>query len=221
MNLNLLFTALALLFFSVTTQAYVNKNDADQKYPTQAALEFQLVATPAASSTTATLTATNNPSTSAALVVTAGITNPDVPRNLTVTTGGSTADCAAGNVTVTGTNYFGKSITENLAISDQQNGTTTGNKAFKTVKSISLPAEQTTHGCTFAVGRGVKLGLKRCMDQAGYLAWAAVDGAFEGTRPTVAVDATHIESNTAQTNTAPNGSKDTAFFFVQNFRCLP
>jgi hypothetical protein len=35
----------------------------------------------------------------------------------------------------------------------------------------------------------------------------SVNGAYEGTRPTVTTSSSAIESNTITTNTAPNGSK--------------
>ena len=177
--------------------------------------------TPALGSGITVLSATNNPSTSVAKVVTTGITNPDVPRNIVVTTGGSTADCAAGNVIVTGTNIFGKTITESLAITSTQNGATTGASAFKMVKSLSLPAEQTTHGCTFAFSCGTKLGLNRCLAYAGDFGHATFGGVKETTAPTVVADATHVESNTAALNSAMDGAHSVRLLFYQNWRCLP
>ncbi|MFX8824862.1 hypothetical protein ABTM64_20130, partial [Acinetobacter baumannii] len=47
----------------------------------------------------------------ATTLVTAGITQPDVPRNLTVTGNASTV---AGNVVITGTNQAGETITETI-----------------------------------------------------------------------------------------------------------
>lgn len=214
-----------VLFFVLTALtlpafAGVHRMDQDIKLPSQQVIEMQTISAPALGTSTAVHAAVNNPSTSAALVVTTGITNPDVPRNITVTTGGTTGDCAAGNVVITGTDIFSKALTENLAITNAQNGTTTGAKAFKTVTSISLPAEQSTHSCTFAIGRGSKLGLKRCMDQAGAFFHAALAGVKETTAPTVAASASSISGNTASLNSALNGS-DVTLFFVQNFRCFP
>lgn len=183
--------------------------------------ELQIITTPVLASTNAVLTATGNTSTSATKTVTTGITNPDVPRNITVTTGGSTGDCAAGNVVITGKDFFGHTLTENLAITNAQSGTTTGNKAFKSVSSIVLPAEQISALCTFAVGYGSKLGLNRCMDQAGYVIFASLDGVYETTRPTVAASASTLASNTVTLNGTLNGSKDVGVLFLQNYRCLP
>lgn len=92
----------------------------------------------------------------AAQAITTGITNPAVPRNIRV----------AGNVAginnvvkITGTNYAGEVITENIT----PNGTDAvdGNLAFKTVTKIDLPIQdhtpakqtetiQVTHGCSTA-----------------------------------------------------------------------
>lgn len=187
-----------------------------QVYP-----ELQVITTPAAAATTAVLTATNNASTSATKTVTSGITNPDVPRNLTVTTSGTTGDCAAGNVTITGKDALGHALTENLPIPNAFNGTQVGTKAFKSVSSIVLPAEQSTHSCSFAVGAGASLGLNRCLDQKGYLFQAAVNGTRESTFPTMYVNSSSVSGNMAVPNTTPDGTKDVAFMYFQNYRCLP
>lgn len=72
----------------------------------------------------------------AAQTITTGITNPDYPRVLAVD--GNVAGIA-GNVVIAGTNYADEAITETIAL----NGTTTvpGTKAFKTVTSITVPAQ--------------------------------------------------------------------------------
>lgn len=186
----------------------------------QAFPDLQVITAPAATSTTYVLAATGNTSTSATKTVSAGITSPDVPRNVTVTTGGTTADCAAGNVVVTGTDFFGKALTENLAITNAQNGTTTGAKAFRTVSSVTLPAEQGTAACTFALGIGSKLGLSRCLDQAGYVFQATLNGVREATFPTVANSASAVSGNTVTLSSSLNGN-DVAVMYFQNYRCTP
>lgn len=122
---------------------------------------------------------------------------PDVPRNLQIVASGT----ATGNVVITGTNIRGVVITETIAL----NGATPvlGLKAFATVTSIQLP---TVGATTINVGTGVKLGLDRMIPSDLVLA-TSVNGAYETTRPTVAHSTSAIESNTIQTNTAPNGSK--------------
>jgi len=75
----------------------------------------------------------------AAQTITTGITNPDYPRALAVD--GNVADIA-GNVVIAGTNYAGEAITDTIAL----DGTTSkpGTKAFKTVTSITVPAQTHT-----------------------------------------------------------------------------
>lgn len=71
--------------------------------------------------------------------ITAGITNPAVPRNIRIV---GNVDGITGKVKITGTNFAGKVITEEI----QANGTTAkdGNLAFKTVTKIELPVQNHT-----------------------------------------------------------------------------
>ena len=75
----------------------------------------------------------------AAQTITTGITNPDYPRALAVA---GNAAGIAGNVVIAGTNYAGEAITDTIAL----DGTTSkpGTKAFKTVTSITVPAQTHT-----------------------------------------------------------------------------
>jgi hypothetical protein len=93
-------------------------------------------ADPAAASSDAIKTITLG---AAAQTITTGITNPDYPRALAVA--GNAADIA-GNVVIAGTNYAGEAITDTIAL----DGTTSkpGTKAFKTVTSITVPAQTHT-----------------------------------------------------------------------------
>jgi hypothetical protein len=212
---------LTLLFtmFAVCANAYVVPTQRDIKPASQAMLEYQRVAVPVIANTTRVkaLTAT---SASVTTTITTFAAQPDVPRNLTVTTGGTTADCKAANVTISGTNFFGRSISETFAIADNQAGSTAGAKAFKTVTSVSIPAQDGA-GCTYSVGVGDALGLKRCMKQAGDVAWAVFNGAYESTRPTCLASASAVESNTCDINGTLDGAKNVDLYFVQNFACLP
>lgn len=74
--------------------------------------------------------------TAEAQTITDGITNPAVPRNLRIIGNVVGID---GKVKITGTNYAGKAITEEI----QANGTTAkdGSLAFKTVTKIELPIQ--------------------------------------------------------------------------------
>jgi hypothetical protein len=91
--------------------------------------------------------------------------------------------------------------------------------------SIALPAacEDSPYGATWSVGFGEKLGLKRCLGQAGHVVMSTVAGAFESTRPTIANDTANIEGNTADFNGTMDGSNDFEIFFFQNYAqsCFP
>lgn len=164
----------------------------------------------AAGSVTAVLAATNT--VAAGTTITSGITNPDVPRALQITTGGTTTDIAAGNVTITGTNVEGKTISETFAMSDNLNGTVTGSKAFKTVSSIQFPAADGT-AATISVGTQNVLGLNHCLSPGKTSIVVIQDTAIDGTDATVqaapsasTIDAEQVELNTVTPATAPNGS---------------
>lgn len=138
-------------------------------------------------------------------VVTTAITNPDVPRNVTATSGGTAADIKAVQVIVAGTNAEGAVITETLPIFTVNTATTvTGSKAFATVTSITIPAHDGT-GATTAVGLGAKVGLGERLSLDTVIA-AHLAGVREGTRPTVVVSSSAIESNTVTLNSALAGT---------------
>lgn len=165
---------------------------------------------PAAASTTKVHAAvTDNGSTQ---TIKTGITNPSVPRNITVTAGGTAADIKAIKVTVEGTNAFGETITEEIGpFTENEAGTVEGNKAFKTVTKITIPKHDGT-GATTAIGVGNKLGLPERLSRDTVLN-AYLAGAREGTRPTVAVSATKIESNTVKLNSNTNGEPVVVDFY--------
>ena len=145
---------------------------------------------------------------SGTLNVTTAITNPDVARNVTIK--GNHAD-SAGNVVITGTNIRDEAITETIAL----NGSTEvqGNKAFKTVTNINVPAKVGSTGTLARVGIGKKLGLDRKMRENAVILVTA-DGTYETTRPTVAYSSSAIESNTLSPNTDPDASKDFVAYFI-------
>ena len=138
-------------------------------------------------------------------VVTAGLTNPDVPRNITATAGGTAADIKAIQVTVTGTDERGRSISETLpAFTADSAGTVVGSKAFATVTSVTIPAHDGT-GATTAIGLGAKLGLGTLLAR-NTVRNAYLNGVKESAAPTVAVSSTALESNTVQLRSALNGN---------------
>lgn len=153
-------------------------------------------------------------SASVTTTVTSFTTQPDFPRNIVITPGGTTADVAAGDVIVTGTNIRDEVITETFTFTANQSSASTGSKAFKTITSVVFPV-QDGGSATFDIGSGVKLGLDRKMPAASVID-AYVDGVRETTAATVAFSATAIESNTVSTNTAPNASRDFIIAFISN-----
>lgn len=205
--------------FTLQAFAYVVPTYRDLKPATQAMLEYQRIATPVVANTTRLKSLTAS-SSSVTTTISTFSAQPDVPRNITITTGGTTNDCKAANVTVSGKNFYNANITEAIAITDNQAGTSSGLKAFKSVSSVSIPAQDGS-GCTYAVGVGDVLGLKSCMKQAGDVAWAVYDGAYETTRPTCVADADEVEKNTCDVNGTLNGSKNIDIYYVQNFACHP
>jgi len=157
---------------------------------------------PAVSSTTAIHAAVAD--NGAQQVVTTAITNPDVPRNITATSGGTAANITAVQVIVAGTDHAGIAITETLPAFTATSATTvSGSKAFKTVTSITIPANGT--GVTTAIGSGTKVGLSRRLSRDTVLN-AYLNGVREGTRPTVAFDATNMSGNTVILNSTLNGN---------------
>lgn len=212
-----------VLMVPTLLQAAVERRSLDLKLPTQAMIEHQTVSGPILGSTYVLKNADAGNTSTAAASITSFSAQPDVPRNIVITPGGTTADVAACTVVVAGTDFFGQSISEDFAFLANASTATTGSKAFKTVSSVTFPAncEDTPFGASWSVGTGSKLGLKRCMDDAGHFLHASLAGVKEATAPTVAVGSTTaVSGNTATLNSALNGS-DVDLFFMQNYSCTP
>lgn len=144
--------------------------------------------------------------------VTTFLAQPDFPRQITITPGGTTTDVAAGNITVTGTNIRGEAISEDVAIAANASSLVKTTKAFKTVTSVLFPA-QDGDAATFDIGVNDALGLDRCMSGNEVLL-ATLDGAYEGTRPTVTFNATDVSKNTIDPSTALNAALDLVVLYV-------
>lgn len=153
--------------------------------------------------------------TTAAQTITAGITQPDVPRALSVT---PTVNNTGGNpmsVVITGTNVEGKTITETFIIPVGSTTIVNGVKAFKSVTSVAIP--QQTSGLTITVGTQNKLGIKhRLFNQNTtvkvYSATAVNHNALTlQAAPTVVASEAEIERNTVSPATAPDG---TTFYII-------
>lgn len=197
----------------------------DMKLVTQQLIEKQTITNPAVAAADDVL-ATHAGNTSAAeVIVTSFVAQPDVTRNFSITPTGTTADVAACVVVVVGTDFHGQSITENFTFAENASTATVGVKAFKSVVSVTFPAacEDTPFGATWDMGYGEKLGLKRCLGNAGHVVFSTVAGAFEATRATIANDTANIEGNTADFNGTMDGANDFEIFFFQNFAqsCFP
>lgn len=132
--------------------------------------------------------------------VTAFAAQPDVPRNLTVT---GNAAAVAGDVVIVGTNAGGETITETIVAAGA--ATVVGNKAFKTITSITLPAYVSAGTERIRVGTGAKLGLPAKLSRNSVVA-AFLANVRETTAPTVAFSASALESNTITLNSALNGT---------------
>jgi len=118
--------------------------------------------------------------------------------------GGTTANVTAVQVIVAGTNVNDQPITETLpAFTAGQATAVAGSKAFKTVTSITLPANGTS--VTTAIGVGSKLGHRRAVGRNSVIA-AFLNGFRESTAPTVAFDSANVEANTITLNSALNGN---------------
>lgn len=189
--------------------------------------EYQFVgssaATPILTNATYIVASTATPHTTGLNVATFAH-QPDVARNLTVTPAGTTADVTACTVTITGTNLRGKSISETFAITGTQSSATTGSKAFKSVTNVAIPAAcetGTNNDTSWKVGVSTKLGLNRCLDQAGDFGHATFGGVKETTAPTIAVSSTGLESNTAILNSAMDGAHVVRLLYYPNYSCLP
>lgn len=147
---------------------------------------------------------------STAQVVTAGITQPDVPRALSLVVGGTAAGVQSSTVVITGTNVEGKVITENFNTTAGTTGTINGVKAFKSVTSVSIPAQVGT-SATFAVGTQNILGLNHRLFRNNttvkvYSATVHKGALTLQQPPTVVANESAVELNTVSPATVPGGT---------------
>lgn len=116
-------------------------------------LKSKTIGSPGAASATGVKAATALTS-GAQTGLTSGITSPSTPRNVTAK---GNASGITGNVVIHGTDEAGNTITETIALSGSTE--VAGNKVFKTVTSVDLPAETHAGTDTVSIGKGSKLGL--------------------------------------------------------------
>lgn len=213
---------LALMLFPTLSEAAPQRLFRDLKLPSQKMVEKQTITNPAAAGTADVLSANAGNTSAAAATVSTFVAQPDVPRSLVITPGGTTADVAACNVLVSGTNYHGVAMSESFAFGNNQSTAVSGSLAFKTVSSVLFPAncEDGGFAATWSVGYGEKLGVSHCMDAAGQIFFSTLNGAKEGTAPTMAVGATtSVAGVTADFNGTMNGANDFELFYMQNYAC--
>ena len=173
---------------------------------------FQVDATKATAASTNAIHAAVVSAASPSVVIT-GITNPSVPRNITATVGGTATDIKAVQVIIEGTNYNNEVISETLPVFTVDTvGPVMGNKAFKTITKITIPAHDGT-GATTSIGFGEKIGLPYKLSHNTVLA-TYLDNVKEGTAPTVATSITNLESNTIDLNSALNSKIVDAYLIV-------
>lgn len=216
------FILLALCLFTFDAQAAYKPYAQDPKWPSNKSIEYQLIENPAAASTGYYKIAQASSSTTETLV-TSFLHLVDVARNVTITSAGVATDLENCTITVSGKNMLGASITEDFSVTANTSVSATGSKAFKSLTSISIPAacQSGAAGATFSIGMGEKLGVSRCLDNAGDILFSLYNGAKEGTAPTMVIDNDEVEKNTADFNGTMDGSADFVLYFMQNYRCIP
>jgi len=141
------------------------------------------------------------PTAAIARVVTgATLTQPDDCRCLAV----KAPTTYSGVVTVTGTNIAGQIISETFTLSGTS--ATNGDKAFKTVTAVTVPANE-----QIQVGTTDKLGLPY---KANYIVPFAGfrDGSMDSSPPNVTSDPDKIELNTSDPYRTMNGTKAEIIF---------
>ncbi len=216
--------ALFVSFAALPAGAVVRPYYQDVKLPTQKVMEYQNIVAPIVATTNRILTTNAGPTSAAVKVISSFTAQPDVPRNLTITPTGTTGDVESCVIAVVGTDYLGRALTENFTFAADASTAQTGNKAFKTVTSITFPANCESGGfnASWIVGVGSKLGLKRCLNVAGDVFKVNFDGANE-TVGTVAASTSAVSANTYTPTGTMNAAKDVGLYFVQNFAstCQP
>lgn len=111
------------------------KTDADTTIDRAFLAHYHVPAAQAVAASTTGIMAFKNLG-AAVQAITAGLTNPVVPRNVQID---GNASGITGNVKITGTNFKGDAIDETIAL----NGTTAvvGAKAFKSITKVDLPVQ--------------------------------------------------------------------------------
>lgn len=137
---------------------------------------------------TATATKAAIPLTDAAQEgITAGITQPDVPRCLSVK---ANASGCAGDVVIYGTDITGEDISETIALDSANEAF--GVTAFATITGIDYPVETHAGTDTVSIGRANNIGLPVAVPNASVVVAQSFNGTADG--GTVTADATVSKS---------------------------
>lgn len=214
--LGLLFAGQAM---AAETTLRINKGSEEFKRGGQ--LYWQQIVNPAAADTDLVVAvATTSTSSGTTWMFSAAenaLFNQSVPgraRNVTLTMSGIDANIDGGTDPVlTGTNLLGETITETFDVTENTAATITGAKAFATLTSLSVPAQDGA-SVYFSVGPGNIFGLHSTLTSSIQKLGSAVDGTSEA--GTLAVSATAIESNTWLPSTVANGTRDYLIFYALN-----
>lgn len=132
------------------------------------------------------------------------VAQPPCARNITVTVAATTAGhVKAEAIVVTGTNLAGATISESFTPTADTPATLTGAKAFASVTSVAVPA-QDGDSVTVDVGFGQLIGLPYKLAKKRVLV-TLNDGVVD-TAPALAISETVLESNTVDFNGSLDGS---------------
>lgn len=176
-----------------------------------------------AATAAAVLASTNG--SSSKQTITAGITNPDVPRVLAITIGGS--GYSADSIVINGVNVEGKVIADTIAYS--VNAQVAGKLVFKRVTSVVIPASSGA-SMTVTVDTTAKIGLNHrlapsystiaCISATVPSPYNRANASLKTAFPVVEAavsssnaDNEFVEKNWAQPATAPDGTTFLYFFY--------
>lgn len=180
-----------------------------------AATRYNSWATPLPPSSSAKVLAATVSSSNAITTVTAGLSNPDYPRAVRICP--STSQTATGNVLVNGTNQFGTTKQDIIALGGA-GANVDGAIAFKTITSIVLPISSSGTGTQAAVSVTVGLtnifGLDRKVASIGSVVSAVKNGTLETTA--AVLSATNWTAKFTSAATSSAGALMEIFFIPQD-----
>lgn len=158
----------------------------------------------------ADISATTAPVTFAAAVYDA---QPDIARVITVDPKGTTADVAASNVTVVGTDINGTTITDSLALIANATEPVTSIKAFASIATIAFATMDGT-GADFDIGIGKAVGIIHTLREASLVQTGLFDNTDELTNWTVTTHATDVSRNIISINGTLDGAKQIDAWYI-------